>query len=78
VGPHGTLTLKHAVAGVTDANTPLGANEATSGNNREFLHARNFLDGSIAAFKIGNDGTLMPLGNFGAVGPSAGFGPAAD
>lgn len=78
VGPHGTLTLKQAVAGVTDT-TPFGANdEATSGNNREFLYARNFLDGSIAAFKIGNDGTLTPLGNFGAVGPSTGFGLAAD
>lgn len=48
VGPHGTLTLKQAVAGVTDPNTPFGANdEATSGNNREFLYARNFVDGSI-------------------------------
>lgn len=79
VGPHGTLTLKQAVAGVTDPNTPFGANdEATSGNNREFLYARNFVDGSIAQFKINNDGTLIPLGNVGAVGPGTGFGLAAE
>lgn len=79
VGPHGELTLKQAVAGVTDENTPFGANdEATSANNRDFLYARNFLDGSIAAFRINNDGTLTPLGKFGAVGPSTGFGLAAD
>jgi len=79
VGPHGTLTLKQEVAGVTDPNTPFGANdEATSGNNREFLYARNFVDGSIAQFKINNDGTLTPLGNVGAVGPGTGFGLAAE
>ena len=57
VGPYGTLTLKQAVAGVTDANTPFGANdEATSANDREYLYARNFLDGTIAAFRINDDG----------------------
>lgn len=78
VGPHGTLTLKQAVAGVTDT-TGFGANdEATSANNQKYLYARNFVDGSIAAFEINNDGTLTSLGKFGAVGPSTGFGLAAN
>ncbi len=51
--------------------------EATSANNRDFLYARNFIDGTIAAFRINNDGTLTPLGNFGAVGPGTGFGLVA-